>query len=135
MARIAGVDIPKTKKIVIALTYIYGIGKTLQFAFPAVWVFLVLPWWERKSRTAVPGPRSGRESPSSLSTPTSRGFKVRGVVAGLVAADHMYELALERKKGRGGEPPALDQSAQAVADLPRHRRDHGSCHATARFVP
>jgi small subunit ribosomal protein S13 len=28
LARIAGVDIPKTKKIVIALTYIYGIGPT-----------------------------------------------------------------------------------------------------------
>ncbi|GAB4231391.1 MAG: 30S ribosomal protein S13 [Deltaproteobacteria bacterium] len=28
MARIAGVDIPKTKKIVVALTYIYGIGPT-----------------------------------------------------------------------------------------------------------
>ncbi|HLN92052.1 MAG TPA: 30S ribosomal protein S13, partial [Patescibacteria group bacterium] len=26
MARIAGVDIPKTKKIGTALTYIYGIG-------------------------------------------------------------------------------------------------------------
>ena len=28
MARIAGVDIPKSKKIAIALTYIYGIGPT-----------------------------------------------------------------------------------------------------------
>lgn len=28
MARIAGVDIPRDKHIVIALTYIYGIGKT-----------------------------------------------------------------------------------------------------------
>ena len=28
MARIAGVDIPKTKKIWMALTYIYGIGPT-----------------------------------------------------------------------------------------------------------
>ncbi len=28
MARIAGVDIPKNKKIVAALTYIYGIGPT-----------------------------------------------------------------------------------------------------------
>jgi small subunit ribosomal protein S13 len=28
LARIAGVDIPKTKKVVIALTYIYGIGPT-----------------------------------------------------------------------------------------------------------
>lgn len=28
MARIAGVDIPKTKKISVALTYIYGIGPT-----------------------------------------------------------------------------------------------------------
>lgn len=28
MARIAGVDIPKSKKIVAALTYIYGIGPT-----------------------------------------------------------------------------------------------------------
>lgn len=27
MARIAGVDLPKKKRIVIALTYIYGIGK------------------------------------------------------------------------------------------------------------
>jgi len=29
MARIAGVDLPKNKKVFIALTYIYGIGKTL----------------------------------------------------------------------------------------------------------
>jgi len=28
MARIAGIDLPKFKKIKIALTYIYGIGKT-----------------------------------------------------------------------------------------------------------
>lgn len=27
MARIAGVDIPRDKRIVISLTYIYGIGK------------------------------------------------------------------------------------------------------------
>ena len=31
MARIAGVDIPKTKKIGVALTYIYGIGPTTAF--------------------------------------------------------------------------------------------------------
>ncbi|MCM0082678.1 30S ribosomal protein S13 [Geomonas sp. Red32] len=29
MARIAGVDLPKTKRIEIALTYIYGIGRSL----------------------------------------------------------------------------------------------------------
>ena len=28
MARIAGVDLPRGKQIVIALTYIYGVGKT-----------------------------------------------------------------------------------------------------------
>lgn len=28
MARIAGVDIPRNKRIVIGLTYVYGIGKT-----------------------------------------------------------------------------------------------------------
>ena len=28
MARIAGIDIPRDKRIVISLTYIYGIGKT-----------------------------------------------------------------------------------------------------------
>jgi len=28
MARIAGVDIPNNKRLVVALTYIYGIGKT-----------------------------------------------------------------------------------------------------------
>jgi len=28
MARIAGVDIPKEKRVVIALTYVFGIGKT-----------------------------------------------------------------------------------------------------------
>jgi small subunit ribosomal protein S13 len=28
MARIAGVDLPKNKRVYIALTYIYGIGKT-----------------------------------------------------------------------------------------------------------
>ncbi|MCB0995093.1 MAG: 30S ribosomal protein S13 [Acidimicrobiales bacterium] len=29
MARIAGVDIPREKRVVVALTYIYGIGPTL----------------------------------------------------------------------------------------------------------
>jgi len=28
MARIAGVDLPRTKRVVIGLTYIYGIGRT-----------------------------------------------------------------------------------------------------------
>ena len=28
MARIAGIDIPRDKRVVISLTYIYGIGKT-----------------------------------------------------------------------------------------------------------
>ena len=28
MARIAGVDIPREKRLVISLTYIYGIGRT-----------------------------------------------------------------------------------------------------------
>ena len=28
MARIAGVDIPRDKRVVISLTYIYGMGKT-----------------------------------------------------------------------------------------------------------
>jgi small subunit ribosomal protein S13 len=28
MARIAGIDLPRDKRIVIALTYIYGVGKT-----------------------------------------------------------------------------------------------------------
>ena len=28
MARIAGVDIPRDKRVVISLTYIYGIGRT-----------------------------------------------------------------------------------------------------------
>ncbi len=32
MARIAGVDLPKRKKIGIALTYIYGIGRTTAFS-------------------------------------------------------------------------------------------------------
>ena len=27
MARIAGVDIPRDKRVVIALTYVYGVGK------------------------------------------------------------------------------------------------------------
>ena len=28
MARIAGIDIPRDKRVVISLTYIFGIGKT-----------------------------------------------------------------------------------------------------------
>ncbi|MEE9229065.1 MAG: 30S ribosomal protein S13, partial [Acidimicrobiia bacterium] len=28
MARIAGVDLPRDKRMVIALTYIYGVGRT-----------------------------------------------------------------------------------------------------------
>lgn len=29
MARIAGIDVPREKRIVISLTYVYGIGKTI----------------------------------------------------------------------------------------------------------
>ncbi|MDT9165958.1 30S ribosomal protein S13, partial [Escherichia coli] len=29
MARIAGVDIPRDKRVVVSLTYIYGIGRTI----------------------------------------------------------------------------------------------------------
>ncbi|MBM6615079.1 30S ribosomal protein S13 [Desemzia sp. RIT804] len=32
MARIAGVDIPRDKRVVISLTYVYGIGKTTSSA-------------------------------------------------------------------------------------------------------
>ena len=28
MARIAGIDVPRDKRVVISLTYIYGVGKT-----------------------------------------------------------------------------------------------------------
>lgn len=31
MARIAGINIPENKRVVVALTYIYGIGKTLAY--------------------------------------------------------------------------------------------------------
>ncbi|MCM8763419.1 MAG: 30S ribosomal protein S13, partial [Candidatus Omnitrophica bacterium] len=34
MPRILGVDIPKEKRIEIALTYIYGIGRTLSNKIP-----------------------------------------------------------------------------------------------------
>lgn len=33
MARIAGIDLPKDKRIEIALTYIYGIGQKLLLRF------------------------------------------------------------------------------------------------------
>ena len=33
MARIAGVDIPRDKRIVISLTYVYGIGKSMHKRF------------------------------------------------------------------------------------------------------
>ena len=34
MARLAGVDIPRDKRVVIALTYIYGIGRTRSVEIP-----------------------------------------------------------------------------------------------------
>ena len=34
MARIAGVDLPRDKRVEIGLTYIYGIGPTLASDFP-----------------------------------------------------------------------------------------------------
>ena len=40
MARIAGVDIPRDKRVVIALTYIFGIGKTTaQKVLASSWCF------------------------------------------------------------------------------------------------
>jgi small subunit ribosomal protein S13 len=40
MARIAGVDIPREKRVVISLTYIYGIGKNTAQKFLQKLVFL-----------------------------------------------------------------------------------------------
>ena len=40
MARIAGVDIPRDKRVVISLTYIYGIGKQTAIKFLQKLVFL-----------------------------------------------------------------------------------------------
>jgi len=34
MARLAGVDIPRDKRVVIALTYIYGVGRTRSVEIP-----------------------------------------------------------------------------------------------------
>ena len=39
MARIAGVDLPRDKRIVIGLTYIYGIGDTT--VFQKMFVFVI----------------------------------------------------------------------------------------------
>ena len=39
MARIAGVDLPRDKRIVIGLTYIYGIGNTRAQDFEGRWCF------------------------------------------------------------------------------------------------
>ena len=39
MARIAGVDIPRDKRIVISLTYIFGIGKLLHKKYCKVQAF------------------------------------------------------------------------------------------------
>ena len=39
MARISGVDIPKQKRGVISLTYIYGVGRSVLKKF---WLLLVL---------------------------------------------------------------------------------------------
>lgn len=37
MARIAGVDIPRDKRVVVSLTYIYGIGNTTAKSFSKRW--------------------------------------------------------------------------------------------------
>ena len=34
MARIAGVDLPRDKRVEIGLTYIYGIGRTSRYPYP-----------------------------------------------------------------------------------------------------
>ena len=40
MARIAGIDIPRDKRVVISLTYIYGIGKPTAQQILAAAVYL-----------------------------------------------------------------------------------------------
>lgn len=40
MARIAGVDLPRNKRVVVALTYIYGIGEPTAKRFVKMLVFL-----------------------------------------------------------------------------------------------
>lgn len=40
MARIAGIDIPRDKRVVVSLTYIYGIGPTTAKKILALLAFL-----------------------------------------------------------------------------------------------
>lgn len=43
MARIAGVDLPRDKRVEIGLTYIYGIGPTLSKTFLARQKSILIP--------------------------------------------------------------------------------------------
>ena len=68
MARIAGVDLPRNKRVEIALTYIYGIGRTIGAENPRQVRYRPRAAHGRSDRR----PSAGASAPSSSRTSRSR---------------------------------------------------------------
>ena len=78
MARLVGVDLPRDKRVEVALTYIYGIGRTRAQRDPRR--------HRRQPRHARQGPHR-RASWSSSATGSRRNYKIEGDLRREVAAD------------------------------------------------
>ena len=84
MARIAGVDLPRTKRVEIGLTYIYGIGRVRSN--------IIL-------KDAGVGPECGEEA-KVFSRPSDYGVRRSGKQAFTVSVhQHDALLSVERKNG------------------------------------
>ena len=120
MARIAGVDLPPDKRIVISLQYIYGIGKTTAKTLCE----------QRGHRRRPRAPRTSPTTRSGASARSSRRtYKVEGDLRREVTMNikRLMDLGcyrgLRHRKGLPGPRPAhAHQRAHPQGSEARHRR-------------
>ena len=112
MARIAGVDIPREKRLEISLTYIFGIGRTHRAA----------DLRRDRHRRATPGCATSPTKRSPSSAPTStQNLKVEGDLRREIAAGHQAQDG-DRLLPGPPPPPGLPVRGQRTHTNARTRK-------------
>ena len=115
MARIAGIDIPRNKRGIIALTYIYGIGRSR-----AAKVLAEAGVDENKKVDSWSDDEVG-----AIRTAIATGFKVEGELRSEVSQDikRLMDIGCQRGiRHRNGLPSLAHASALALVTGGRHHR-------------
>ena len=128
MARIAGVDLPKDKRIEIGLTYVYGIGRTS--AMKILEKTGINPDTRVKDLT--------EEEENKLRECIDHGYIVEGDLRRQTALDikRLTEIGCYRGQRHRRGLPVRGQRSKTNARPLGHQRGDGGCHPQgARYLP